>query len=169
MLAVLSTLVLQKKRRKDLLNHSREQIDSSKSKSKHEKNSNGLQRPFANQTVLGQKINVRFFLAANAALILFGLALGLVPCATTLQAGNREGLFRGLIAIVSVAGFSVLGLLYSIRKGDMSWVDSFQSLENRSSENRHGGMEAIKEATVDSGVRSTVSSRTNDKDQEKKG
>ncbi|MBI2711505.1 MAG: hypothetical protein HYX41_01400 [Bdellovibrio sp.] len=88
--------------------------------------------PAPNQTVLGQKINVRFFLAANAALILFGLALELVPCATTLQAGNHEGLLRGLLAIVSVAGFSVLGLLYSVRKGDMSWVDSFQSMENRS-------------------------------------
>lgn len=83
-----------------------------------------------NQTVLGQRINVRFFLAANAALILFALALELVPCATTLHAGNREGLFRGLVAVVTIAGFSVLGLLYSIRKGDMSWVDSFQNLDD---------------------------------------
>lgn len=104
-------------------------------KTSHKKNGAETQG-LANQTVLGQKINVRFFLAANAALILFALALELVPCATTLQAGNRDGLFRGLVAIVTIAGFSVLGLLYSIRKGDMSWVDSFQALENKATKEK---------------------------------
>lgn len=78
-----------------------------------------------NQTILGQRINVRFFLATNAALILITLALELVPCATTLQSENREGLIKGLISIVSLAGFAVLGLLYSVRKGDMGWMSSF--------------------------------------------
>ena len=78
-------------------------------------------------TILGQKINVRFFLAANAALILFALALELIPCATTLQNGNNEGLLKGLLSIVTIALFAVLGLLYSIRKGDMSWLDSFRT------------------------------------------
>jgi NADH:ubiquinone oxidoreductase subunit 3 (subunit A) len=80
-----------------------------------------------NRTILGQRINVRFFLAANAALILIVLALELVPCATTLQSDNREGLLKGLISIVSLAGFAVLGLLYSVRKGDMGWLSSFQT------------------------------------------
>ncbi len=80
----------------------------------------------ANQTLLGQRVNVRFFLAANAALILITLALELIPCATTLESENREGLMKGLIAIVTLAGFAVLGLLYSIRKGDMGWLSSFQ-------------------------------------------
>lgn len=78
-----------------------------------------------NETVLGQRINVRFFLAANAALILFALALALIPCVTTLRADNDEGMGKGLAAIITLAGFSVLGLLYSIRKGDMSWLDSY--------------------------------------------
>src|SRR5690349_13985198 len=69
-----------------------------------------------NQTILGQRINVRFFLAANAALVLITLGLELIPCTTTLQLDNREGLVKGLISIVSLAGFSVLGLLYSVRK-----------------------------------------------------
>ena len=77
------------------------------------------------KTVLGQRINVRFFLAANAALILVTLALALVPCAVTLQSENRDGLISGLVSIVTLAGFAVLGLLYSIRKGDMCWLSSF--------------------------------------------
>jgi NADH:ubiquinone oxidoreductase subunit 3 (subunit A) len=80
-----------------------------------------------NRTILGQRINVRFFLAANAALILITLALELVPCATTVQSENQEGLIKGLISIVTLAGFSVLGLLYSIRKGDMGWLSSFNT------------------------------------------
>ncbi len=81
----------------------------------------------SNQTILGQKMNVRFFLAANAALILIALALELIPCVTTLQTENREGLLKGVISIVTIAGFAVLGLLYSVRKGDMGWISSFRS------------------------------------------
>lgn len=79
-----------------------------------------------NRTILGQRINVRFFLAANAALILITMALALIPCATTLQTENRDGLIKGLISIVTIAGFAVLGLLYSVRKGDMGWLSSFR-------------------------------------------
>ncbi|MGK5083598.1 hypothetical protein WDW37_09860 [Bdellovibrionota bacterium FG-1] len=81
----------------------------------------------ANRTVLGQKINARFFLAANAALVLIALMLALVPCVGILQPGtDHEGLLRGLVAIVSIAGFAALGLLYSVRKGDLSWLTSFR-------------------------------------------
>ncbi len=79
------------------------------------------------RTILGQRVNVRFFLAANAALVLITLALELIPSATTLQAENKDGLLKGLIAIVSIASFAALGLLYSVRKGDMGWLSSFQS------------------------------------------
>ena len=84
-----------------------------------------------NQTVLGQRMNVRFFLAANAALVLITLALELIPCVTTLQTENREGLIKGLISIITIAGFAVLGLLYSIRKGDMGWISTFHSEESK--------------------------------------
>jgi NADH:ubiquinone oxidoreductase subunit 3 (subunit A) len=80
----------------------------------------------ANRTILGQRINVRFFLAANAALILITLALALIPCATTLKSENLDGLLKGLVSIITIAGFAVLGLLYSVRKGDMGWLSSFQ-------------------------------------------
>lgn len=83
-----------------------------------------LQGGRPNRTIIGDRINVRFFLAANAALILITLALELIPCATTLQTSNREGLYQGLVAIVTIASFAVLGLLYSIRKGDMGWLST---------------------------------------------
>lgn len=81
-----------------------------------------------NRTILGQRVNVRFFLAANASLVLMALALELIPCAITLQGANQEGLLKGLIAILSLAIFSILGLLYAIRKGDMGWLSSFQKV-----------------------------------------
>lgn len=82
-----------------------------------------------NRTILGQRMNVRFFLAANAALVLITLALELIPCVTTLQSENREGLIKGLLSIVSIAGFAVLGLLYSVRKGDMGWLSTFNTAD----------------------------------------
>ncbi len=87
-----------------------------------------------NQTILGQRMNVRFFLAANAALVLITLALELVPCVTTLQTENQEGLVKGLISIITIAGFAVLGLLYSVRKGDMGWISTFHSDESKAAE-----------------------------------
>ena len=88
------------------------------------------------RTILGQRINIRFFLATNAALLLITLALELIPCVTTLQSDNREGLGKGLISIVTIAGFAVLGLLYSVRKGDMGWLSSFQT--QSAEDKRHG-------------------------------
>jgi hypothetical protein len=81
-----------------------------------------------NQTLIGRKINARFFLSANAALVLITLMLALVPCAGMLQPGiDREGLLRGLVAIVSISAFAALGLLYSARKDDLGWLRSFQA------------------------------------------
>jgi hypothetical protein len=71
-------------------------------------------------------MNVRFFLAANAALILIALGLELIPCVTTLQTNSIEDLLKGLLAIITLAGFAVLGLLYAVRKGDMGWLSSYR-------------------------------------------
>jgi NADH:ubiquinone oxidoreductase subunit 3 (subunit A) len=90
----------------------------------------------ANKTLLGQKMNARFFLAANAALILITLMLALIPCVGMLQPGtDHEGLLRALTAIVTIAGFAALGLLYSARKTDLGWLKSFHN---------HGGDERQK-------------------------
>lgn len=83
--------------------------------------------------VLGHKINTRIFLGANAALVLIALALALVPCVIDIHdlkpdhgLGDEAVILRGLVAIVSVALFAAMGLLYAARKGDLSWLKSFQ-------------------------------------------
>src|SRR5436190_9027251 len=51
----------------------------------------------ADDTALGRRVNTRFFLGANAALVLITLALVLIPCAGALAAGvGRGALLRGL-------------------------------------------------------------------------
>ncbi len=76
---------------------------------------------------LGDRINTRYFLAANSALVLITLMLVLIPCVCALRAGNEKLMvLRGLIAVISVAGFAALGLLYSARKGDLSWLRTFR-------------------------------------------
>ena len=76
------------------------------------------------QGKLNQSINVRFFLAANAALVLIALALELIPCAATIQSGSNEFLLKGLISVISLAGFAALGLTYAAKKGNMTWLPS---------------------------------------------
>ena len=87
----------------------------------------------ASDTSLGNKINTRFFLGTNAALMLIMLALILVPLAGTFRAGvSHDSLLYGLIAILSVALMSVLGLLYATRKGDLDWLKSYQHEDGNS-------------------------------------
>lgn len=81
----------------------------------------------SHRSVLGERINIRFFLASNAALILIALALELIPCVITLHSENREGLLKGLVAIITIAGVALLGLLYAVRKGDMGWLSAQQA------------------------------------------
>jgi len=86
-----------------------------------------------NKTILGQRINVRFFIAANGSLVLMTLALALIPCAVTLQQDQSDGSLKGVLAVISLSVFSILGLLYAIRKGDMGWLSSFQKAQRKKS------------------------------------
>lgn len=83
--------------------------------------------PSPGSAVLGSRINARFFLGVNASLLLISLALALIPCAGTLRSEVTDPVYaRSLIAIISLASFAGLGLLYASRKGDLSWVGSIQ-------------------------------------------
>lgn len=76
---------------------------------------------------LGRRINARFFLGVNAALVLITLGLALIPCVGILQ--NPEtvgGAGRTLVAIITLAGFAGMGLFYSATKGDLSWISSYR-------------------------------------------
>lgn len=76
-----------------------------------------------------KKLNPRFYLAINVSILLISLSLALIPPAgalRTLDLSGREELFvRGLIVIVSISSFLSLGLLYAVRKGDLSWSRFF--------------------------------------------
>jgi NADH:ubiquinone oxidoreductase subunit 3 (subunit A) len=79
------------------------------------------------RSMLDSRINARFFLGVNAALVLITISLGLIPVAGMLRPDSGAGTFmHALIAIISLALFSCLGLFYSSRKGDLSWIKSFQ-------------------------------------------
>lgn len=77
-----------------------------------------------------KRVNARFFLGMNAALVLIALVLALVPCAGMLeQSPDREVFLKGLVAIISIAAFAGLGLFYSSVKGDLSWISTYQKRE----------------------------------------
>lgn len=82
-----------------------------------------------NRVFLGRRVNVRFFIGANAALILLAMLIVLIPCVVSLESPSEVGTRAGLIGICTLAGFAVLGLFYSVRKGDMSWYTTFNQDE----------------------------------------
>lgn len=84
-------------------------------------------KPEPNRTALGRRINARFFLGVNVSLILMALLLALIPCIGALKGGEGSAhLMHALVAVVSLAAFAGLGLLYSAKKGDLSWLKTYQ-------------------------------------------
>ncbi len=77
---------------------------------------------------LGRRMNARFFLSVNAALVLITIMIALIPCAGMIRnaGGDSAQALRALLAIVTLSGLAGLGLLYSSRKGDLSWIRSFE-------------------------------------------
>jgi hypothetical protein len=81
---------------------------------------------------VGNRVNVRFFLGVNAALVLIALVLGMIPTAAAIhQSADKGELLRSLFALVSITGLASLGLLYSVTKGDLSWLKSFQDKDTK--------------------------------------
>ena len=73
------------------------------------------------ETRLGRRLNTRFFLGADIALLLIASGLLLIPCVSLVHSD-----FRGLVGVLSLAVFSTLGLLYAARKGDLDWLKSYK-------------------------------------------
>jgi NADH:ubiquinone oxidoreductase subunit 3 (subunit A) len=71
---------------------------------------------------IGRRINTRFFLGTNAALVLLTLGLMLIPCVGAFHEIRAELGGRALISILLLAGLSALALLYAARKGDLEWL-----------------------------------------------
>lgn len=79
-------------------------------------------------TILGKRINTRFFLGATIALVLVTLGLFLVPYAGVLAPGKemaKEDRLRGLLGVLSIVFFAGIALLYAARKGDLDWLNSY--------------------------------------------
>ncbi|MEK7692010.1 MAG: hypothetical protein AAB425_13430 [Bdellovibrionota bacterium] len=75
-----------------------------------------------------RRINVRYFLAVNAALVFLAVFfIAVPPVINVIKSESREELVRSVIAVVSVALFSGLGLFYGSRKGDLSRVRAYES------------------------------------------
>lgn len=69
------------------------------------------------------RLNTRFFLALNIALVLISLATLLIPCVQALrEAQVRSEKWGGVLATLSVTFFLLLGLLYAVRKGYLDWI-----------------------------------------------
>ncbi len=80
-----------------------------------------------NETRLGIRVNTRFFVGSNAALVLITTGLILIPCAGLIRPeSERSEVILALALILSLAGFATLGLLYAARKGDLNWLNTFQ-------------------------------------------
>jgi hypothetical protein len=90
----------------------------------------GIQIPSevrSERSELSRRMNTRFFLGANASLILVSLALMLIPCLGYFREERQGGYFpASMWAIISISLFIALGLLYSARKNDLSWQKSFR-------------------------------------------
>lgn len=68
------------------------------------------------------KLNSRFFLAANISILLFVLAMLLVPAVVVLHGETR---MRAALAVGGLVTSLVMSVLYLVRKGDLHWVRSF--------------------------------------------
>lgn len=76
---------------------------------------------------VGRRINTRFFLGANAALVLVTFGLTFIPCVGMLQPDSGRTQALGALGIIfTLVLLSGLGLLYSARKGNLSWLDTFR-------------------------------------------
>jgi NADH:ubiquinone oxidoreductase subunit 3 (subunit A) len=91
-----------------------------------------VRRP--SDTHLGQRVNTRFFLGANLALIFVTLGLFLVPYSGVVgKAGQISDSvrLRGLVSVLTVLTFSFVGLIYASRKGDLDWLESVRESRKR--------------------------------------
>ena len=78
------------------------------------------------------RTNPRFFLGANATVALIALILAIVPCISTLNPRSGSGVFwSGFVLVLSVSGLAMVGLLYAVKKGDLSWLKSLQKGRDR--------------------------------------
>lgn len=98
------------------------------SEPRHKKQQDQTKNMFVNldlkHTQLGKKINTRFFMGAIFAHLLIVLVLILIPCVAIISFYSAQG------AVVVVSALALLGVIYSVRKGDLAWLETLRKKEN---------------------------------------
>ena len=78
-----------------------------------------------------KKINLRFFTSVSLASVFLSLTLLLVPCVVTVRTliehGESKEAGRVLLSIISVSGLLLLGVFYSVSKGDLNWIRTIRA------------------------------------------
>ncbi len=73
------------------------------------------------------KINTRYFIAINISLLLIASAFLLVLCASALKFVDEKKIqTKGFFSVVFIAVTISIGLMYSARKGDLSWLWTYK-------------------------------------------
>jgi NADH:ubiquinone oxidoreductase subunit 3 (subunit A) len=93
-----------------------------RSATKPAENAEDLAGQISDQVAPDIKLNSRYFLAANITLLLFVLALMLVPLVAVMRSELRA---QAAVSVGGVLVALVLSVLYLVRKGDLHWVRSF--------------------------------------------
>lgn len=76
-------------------------------------------------SVLGRRINTRFYLSATTAILLLCGGLILVPL-VRMVGGSGKPALEVVLVLIALVLFLGLGLIYSARKGDLDWIQSFR-------------------------------------------
>lgn len=80
----------------------------------------------------GLRVNTRFFLGSNAALVLFTMMLALVPCVVVVKGGGVGVVVsRAVMGVVFLSSLASAGLIYAARKGDLNWLRSYRTPDSK--------------------------------------
>ncbi|MEK7397086.1 MAG: hypothetical protein AAB116_09130 [Candidatus Poribacteria bacterium] len=73
---------------------------------------------------IGRKLNTRFFLVASTSVLFVSLALSVAPSVVVFRRNSKDDVaLAALIAILTSSIIMLLGLIHSLKKGDMDWQD----------------------------------------------
>jgi len=79
--------------------------------------------------------NTRFFLAVNVGTVLIFLGFLLLPAVASIRGwvdlGDSTGVLKAVVAVGVLIGAMTMSLLYSVRKGDLSWLWSYRKPRDR--------------------------------------
>jgi hypothetical protein len=77
-----------------------------------------------------EQTNARFYTLLNCASILGAFTLLMIPCVAAFRSllvnGDRESVLRVVAVLLVFTGLMALAVFYASRKGDLTWLRSYQ-------------------------------------------